>query len=314
MEKRDMSGVYILELEGDRYYVGFSENYEARINDHFMELGCEWTRIYKPIKVHDKIPGGTLMDESNVTLGLMKKYGIDKVRGGPWVQIKLEDPPYRQMAHISGACFRCFRHGHMSSACKEQYTLYGFKIEEKNANKPPEKCERCGRKGHGKFSCEYIQDIMGNKISGMRSSFATSPGKCFRCGRTGHWKYQCYASTHLSGRRLKDAAPAKVPYRREEKEVEGDSRPKEITTEQRTELFRNLGEIHENNTHGWTETGEKKEEPYGMGDVKVASMIVLKALKKHHGHSEIEIKRERTKSQKKRFNEVLRTSKEDYEC
>ena len=43
--------LYVLELVGNRYYVGTSDNVEERIKAHFEGHGARWTQLYPPIEV-----------------------------------------------------------------------------------------------------------------------------------------------------------------------------------------------------------------------------------------------------------------------
>ena len=89
--------VYILKLQGDNYYVGFTTNIEQRLEQHFNLEGSQWTKMHEPLELIDCFEG-TLEDEKNTTLEMMKKYGL-KVRGSYWCQLNMKylpkclDPP-----------------------------------------------------------------------------------------------------------------------------------------------------------------------------------------------------------------------------
>ena len=38
--------IYVLKLEQEKYYIGKTNNPEFRINDHFNNIGSEWTKKY----------------------------------------------------------------------------------------------------------------------------------------------------------------------------------------------------------------------------------------------------------------------------
>ena len=114
--------VYVLLLQEQKYYVGFSKNKDgclARINDHFtawpplslatssapssalasaapapvkttLNLGAKWTQIYKPISVLEVFTNGSLTLEKQVAIQYIRKHGIENVRGGPWSRIDLK--------------------------------------------------------------------------------------------------------------------------------------------------------------------------------------------------------------------------------
>lgn len=80
--------VYILKLEGDRYYVGYTENLPARLNSHFNNDGSIYTKKFKPISVVKIIKDANMDMETQATLEMLKLYGRDNVRGGPWTSVE----------------------------------------------------------------------------------------------------------------------------------------------------------------------------------------------------------------------------------
>ena len=48
--------IYVLKLIQGKYYVGKTSNPRFRLDNHFNKNGSEWTRIYKPINIHQIIP------------------------------------------------------------------------------------------------------------------------------------------------------------------------------------------------------------------------------------------------------------------
>lgn len=86
------AGVYVLALSDDCYYVGYSNDVNARVKQHFSGSGALWTRLHKPIALIELVEGNT-KTESQVTISYMKKYGWMNVRGSGWSQVKLLNPP-----------------------------------------------------------------------------------------------------------------------------------------------------------------------------------------------------------------------------
>lgn len=84
--------VYVLECEGDKYYVGSTGNRKQRYRQHFDNErgGSKWTRMHKPIRViaeYKRIPTRYLLGmESQTTAEYMMKYGINNVRGAAFCQ------------------------------------------------------------------------------------------------------------------------------------------------------------------------------------------------------------------------------------
>lgn len=142
--------IYILELENNKWYVGKTKNPNFRIEQHFESGGSEWTKIFKPIKIHELISNCDDFDEIKYTLKYMSMYGIDNVRGGPFCQIEL--PKYitiNQM--INGAkdiCYTCGKPGHFANKCNQDNEL----------------CSRCHRKGHLVNKCYAQTTLSGEKL------------------------------------------------------------------------------------------------------------------------------------------------------
>ena len=73
--------IYVLKLIKGKYYVGKTSNPRFRLDNHFNKNGSEWTRVYKPINIHQIIPDCDDYDEDKYTIKTMEKYGINNVRG-----------------------------------------------------------------------------------------------------------------------------------------------------------------------------------------------------------------------------------------
>ena len=90
MEKQ--GHVYVLELEGGNWYVGWSADIQTRIASHFLGAAAKWTQIHKPLAVHSVRPGDTLL-ETLTTVALMAMHGWEKVRGGSYCHVDMAKPP-----------------------------------------------------------------------------------------------------------------------------------------------------------------------------------------------------------------------------
>lgn len=94
-EGTDRKLVYILILEGDNFYVGATNQLESRIDAHQKGSGARWTDEHPVVE----IAGTSSMIskwkelEKEVTLRMMERFGWENVRGGPWTQVELENPP-----------------------------------------------------------------------------------------------------------------------------------------------------------------------------------------------------------------------------
>ena len=89
--------VYVLELEDECLYVGYTADPEVRISSHFLGRADQWTALHKPLGIKSIQPGDTQL-ENCLTLALMCKYGWRKVRGGTSLDVNMAiaPPPIRR--------------------------------------------------------------------------------------------------------------------------------------------------------------------------------------------------------------------------
>ena len=137
-----MTSIYILKLDEEKYYVGKSNNVKKRYKEHITGNGSAWTRMYKPISIHKIIKCESPFDEDKITKEYMFLYGINNVRGGSYVELKLSP----------------FQH---STLNKEIWSA-------------TDKCTRCGRNGHFVKDCVAYKDVSSNIISRSNSSSSSS--------------------------------------------------------------------------------------------------------------------------------------------
>lgn len=79
-----MSFVYYLSLANDKFYVGRTSDIKRRIGEHFLGEGSKWTKMNKPKEVIGYTSELNELHEDYMTLLMMKKHGVDNVRGGKW--------------------------------------------------------------------------------------------------------------------------------------------------------------------------------------------------------------------------------------
>lgn len=126
--------IYVLKLEGGKYYIGKSKNLETRIADHISGNGSEWTKIYKIESVVDTIVEQTdnSFTELATTLQYMAKYGIDNVRGSSYSKVKLSKSEKEAiLRHIRGEydlCFNCGSDNHFLNSCPKSRRNYLFRL------------------------------------------------------------------------------------------------------------------------------------------------------------------------------------------
>ena len=139
--------VYTLQLKQGKYYVGSSSDPNYRFVQHTRGGlgGAAWTTKYAPVKmiacrqVANLIGGGGRKQEDAETKKVMRKYGIENVRGGTYSQVNLSDAitsalrahifkkkrlpkHFKQMEkwHEADACMKCGSTKHWSSACRKK--------------------------------------------------------------------------------------------------------------------------------------------------------------------------------------------------
>ncbi len=116
--------VYVLELEGAKYYVGkTTQTVSDRYEQHMRGDGAEWTKLYKPTKILENYETSDKYDEDKTTKKYMGEYGIENVRGGSYTKIVLEEWQIKSLEHeLKGSndlCYKCGKSGHFSSECEE---------------------------------------------------------------------------------------------------------------------------------------------------------------------------------------------------
>ena len=210
--------IYVLLLEGGKYYVGKTHNMLSRLEWHKGGT-CHWTHIYRPLDILEVRKMQGEFDEEMVTKEYMKRYGIENVRGGQYTQTILNE---QQLAEIlksiesaSNVCFKCGSSTHFASACN--VNLVG--------------CNKCGKVGNHvctsdiapipvivpavhksrtKQSKASKQSIDGQAITnavlqafngidvspaGAQVVYTAKP-YCVRCGRNNHYENTCRAKTY----------------------------------------------------------------------------------------------------------------------
>ena len=202
------TNIYVLRLEGGRYYVGKSEDVMSRYQQHLNGQGSAWTRKYAPVSLEKTIENVSPFEEDKVTMEYMDKYGFENVRGGSYVSLELSEFQIEalkmQIWGAKGKCTQCGRSGHFVKNCYATTDITGNTIEyEESSEEEAEdwECEYCDRTFTTAFGCCVHEKSCKEKNSIHSSVKYTTQkeGVCYRCGRPGHYSSDCYARTHCKG-------------------------------------------------------------------------------------------------------------------
>jgi len=157
---------YVLKLQSEKWYVGFTERGFDRIQDHIGKKGAAWTKKYrlvKPIPWLITIPGKTEAtsknkpnsDEDKLTLKWMEKYGIENVRGGSWYRVKMYPKPFRELELLISKT-------KTKTPVMKKNTATSKK---QKATKKKMFCNRCGRESHNRPNCREGTTVDGVRIT-----------------------------------------------------------------------------------------------------------------------------------------------------
>ena len=184
-----MDQLYVLQLENGKYYVGKTKNVAERYKQHLAGTGSTWTRTFKPVKMLETRSLKNEHDETNLTKDLMKKYGVDNVRGGAYTTVSLDSATKsvleRELRSSTDACFKCGEKGHFASKCSAN-------AESESEQEDVWECSHCPKQFTSYKAAEQHENACGGQFYSA----------CYRCGRTSHYANNCYAKSHSDGYQL----------------------------------------------------------------------------------------------------------------
>ena len=117
--------VYVLALEKGKFYVGVTKEVQRRFAEHKSGKGSAFTRKYSPLgivyqkNIKTKIKKVAESEENAFTINLMKKYGIENVRGGHYCQISTADVINTMGVNLSKEIEEAFRSGKNKNTFKK---------------------------------------------------------------------------------------------------------------------------------------------------------------------------------------------------
>ena len=149
--KKHLSGVYILQLEKGKFYVGQSDDIDRRIWVHTNHNGSAWTKKYNVV---ERLPLLTSYQpyfwELVETLEMMKEHGIDNVRGSMFAS-PFELKPFEKIlaaqlyCELHDLCRKCGGKGHFINQCDGKMSSwvsqFGGSLDISDINK--RKCNNC---------------------------------------------------------------------------------------------------------------------------------------------------------------------------
>lgn len=179
-----MQFLYVLKLQGDKFYIGKSAQLQARLQGHFNGTATSWTKLHAPQEAILVRPLQSDFEEDNTTLTYMAEHGIENVRGGSWCEPNLSQSDkssiLKQITHTQGRCFKCGGKGHMAKNC------LSTSMSQLSISVTPRSPSPTQSSTSSTSSWESINHTV----------------TCFRCGRKGHYATNCYARRHVNGKSL----------------------------------------------------------------------------------------------------------------
>lgn len=211
-----MTSIYILQLEHGCFYIGKSDNVSKRYQEHVNGKGSAWTRLHKPISLERTVNHASAFDEDKITKEYMAKYGIDKVRGGSYVQIELTRAQIEVLTReIRGAkdlCTKCGRSGHFVKDCYAKTDVSRKKIkkskksesssESSSSSESESESESDSDSDDEFINKKQTQQLVSALTTALKPLLQPKKNKCHRCGRSGHYAPDCYASSNVNGDKL----------------------------------------------------------------------------------------------------------------
>jgi len=202
--------VYVLALKDGFYYIG-----RFNISQIKNGGGSSWTKLHPPVSVVETIYRDAEydeeFDEDEIVYKYMKKYGIDKVRGGSYSTAVLTDYSIKilnEKLNKNEYIYKANENSVITTTTDADFTTVVYDSSKKNQSSDSKKSSRVSSSSsaHVCSYCEvsFIDDVMLKKHEErcMDSYFTKNKndGKiCERCGRHTHITQYCKAKTDIQG-------------------------------------------------------------------------------------------------------------------
>jgi len=149
VQRLRMVNIYVLELQGNKYYVGKTNHTFQRFNQHKSGSGAKWTQKHKVKDLFAFHKDMKDADENKITIQMMKKYGVRNVRGGSWTKVNMTEAEIKRLEKRISArgkrrskspstkskkkisCTRCGRTSHTVEKCYARFHANGKSLTRK---------------------------------------------------------------------------------------------------------------------------------------------------------------------------------------
>lgn len=209
--------LYTLRLQGNRpndtgqpyFFVGTTSRIDVAVARHLNGDGGDWTRLHPPLRplVYETVSLGAIATSHYCThkadkkvVNLMKKHGLDAVRGGSYSDIELTAD---QTAYLAIAVTAesddddtdndddddddLLTDSDSDSEDEDYAASTDDDDDDEGSDDDTEHCVRCGRNTHSLIDCHAMRHTNGERFP------------CGRCGRDLHTESGCTETTTRDG-------------------------------------------------------------------------------------------------------------------